>query len=97
MIRFGGMFRNLKRETAFDFSFMLYIPITLATMIIGIKDLLEANLDSIQLLFYFISVVVAFIFTYIATKWFRSLVKEGKLIYFVYYCLIVGTLVILFL
>ena len=91
------MFRNLKRETAFDFSFMLYIPITLATMIIGIKDLLEANLDSIQLLFYFISVVVAFIFTYIATKWFRSLVKEGKLIYFVYYCLIVGTLVILFL
>lgn len=93
----GGMFRNLKRETAFDFSFMLYIPITLATMIIGIKDLLEANLDSVQLLFYFISVVVAFIFTYIATKWFRNLVKEGKLIYFVYYCLIVGTLVILFL
>ena len=93
----GGMFRNLKRETAFDFSFMLYIPITLATMIIGIKDLLEANLDSVQLLFYFISVVIAFIFTYIATKWFRNLVKEGKLIYFVYYCLIVGTLVILFL
>lgn len=93
----GGMFRNLKRETAFDFSFMLYIPITVATMIIGIKDLIESSLTSIELLFYMISVVMAFIFTYIATKWFRNLVKEGKLIYFVYYCLVVGTLVILFL
>ncbi len=27
----GGMFRNFKRETAFDFSFILYIPISIAT------------------------------------------------------------------
>lgn len=93
----GGMFRNLKRETAFNFSFILYIPITIATMIIGVKDLLEANLTSLVLVYYLISMFMAFIFTYIATKWFRNLVKEGKLIYFVYYCLIVGTLVILFL
>lgn len=93
----GGMFRNLKRETAFDFSFMLYIPITIATMIIGIKDLFNANLDGIQLLFYFISMIMAFIFTYIGTKWFRKVVKEGNLIYFVAYCLIVGLLVIMFL
>lgn len=93
----GGMFRDLKRETAFDFSFILYIPITLATMIIGIKDLMESSLTNAQILLYFIGALVAFIFTYIATKWFRNIVKEGKLIYFVYYCLIIGVLVLIFL
>ena len=93
----GGMFCKLKRKTAFNFSFILYIPISLATTLLGIKDLFEANLDFSTILLYFISMVVAFIFTYIGTKWFRKLVNEGKLIYFTVYCLIVGVLVLLFL
>lgn len=93
----GGMLRNLKRDVAFDFSFILYIPISLATMILGVKDLLEANLSMIQYVYYGISMVLAFIFTYIGTIWFKNIVKNGKLIYFVIYCLIVGSLVIIFL
>lgn len=93
----GGMFRSLKREVAFDFSFILYIPISVATMILGIKDLFEANLTSIQYIYYGISMIMAFIFTYIGTKWFKNVVKNGKLIYFVIYCIIVGSLVIIFL
>jgi len=93
----GGMFRNLKREVAFDFSFILYIPISIATAILGIKDLLEASLSLTQYLFYGISMVMAFIFTYIGTIWFKNIVKNGKLIYFVIYCIIVGSLIILFL
>lgn len=93
----GGMTRNLKRETAFDFSFMLYIPISLATMILGLKDLLGSNLDSLTIIFYIIATIIAGFITYFATKWFRNIVKNGKLIYFVIYCLIVGMLVILFL
>lgn len=93
----GGMFRNLKRDVAFNFSFILYIPITVATMIIGVKDLLETSINGITLFYYFVSMVMAFIFTYIGTKWFRNIVSKGKLIYFVYYCLIVGLLVLIFL
>ena len=93
----GGMFRNLKREVAFDFSFILYIPISLATLVLGVKDLFEANLTIVQYLWYAVSVVGAFIFTYIGTIWFKNIVKNGKLIYFVVYCLIVGSLVIIFL
>lgn len=37
----GGMFQGLKRSTAFTFSFILYIPISVATLIIGIKDLMH--------------------------------------------------------
>jgi len=93
----GGMFRDLKRDTAFDFSFMLYIPISIATGLLGFKDLLDANLQFGEIILYVLSAFVAFIFTALCLKWFRNIVKNGKLIYFVYYCLIVGTLVIIFL
>lgn len=93
----GGMFRNFKRETAFNFSFILYIPISIATTVLGLKDLFSADISINTMMLYFLSMIMAFIFTYIGTKWFKNLVKEGKLIYFVYYCLIVGTLVLILL
>ncbi len=93
----GGLTRNLKRETAFDFSFLLYIPISIATGILGLKDLIGAGLDSITFMLYIMATIIAGIVTYFATIWFKDIVKKGRLIYFVIYCLIVGTLVILFL
>lgn len=93
----GGMFRGFKRDTAFKFSFMLYLPISLATMILGVKDLLEANIGINLWSCYLSCMIVTAIITYISTKWFNGIMKSGKLIYFVWYCLIVGTLVILFL
>lgn len=93
----GGMFRRLKRSTAFNFSFILYIPISIATTVLGLKDLFDADLSINTMMLYLASMIVAFIFTYIGTKWFRKIVNEGKLIYFTIYCLIVGLLVIIFL
>lgn len=93
----GGMFQGLKRETAFNFSFILYIPISIATSILGIKDLIEISVSSQTWILYTIAAIASGIFTYICTKWFAKIVKEGKLIYFSIYCLIVGLLVILFL
>lgn len=93
----GGMFRGLKRDTAFKFSFMLYLPISLATMALGIKDLLEANIGINLWACYLTCMIVSGIVTYFSTKWFNGIMKTGKLIYFVWYCLIVGTLVTLFL
>lgn len=93
----GGMFRKLKRNTAFNFSFILYIPISLATSILGIKDLLEISISNSTWILYIIATILAGIFTYIFTKWFAKIVKEGKLIYFSIYCVIVGLFVILFL
>lgn len=93
----GGMFRNLKRDVAFNFSFILYIPISIATSILGIKDLLELSISSSTYILYIIAAILAGIFTYIFTKWFAKIVKEGKLIYFSIYCLVLGLVVILFL
>ncbi len=93
----GGMTRDFTRKAAFKFSFILYIPISIATMILGIKDLIESSLSMNLWICYIVSAVVAGIFTYIGTKWFKKLVEKGNLIYFVWYCLIVGAIVILFL
>ncbi|MBR2245572.1 MAG: undecaprenyl-diphosphate phosphatase [Bacilli bacterium] len=93
----GGMFQKLKREEAFNFSFLMYIPISIATTILGVKDLLEISISSTTWILYIIAAIVAGIFTYIFTKWFAKIVKEGKLIYFSIYCLVVGVLVIIFL
>ncbi len=93
----GGMTRKFKRETAFNFSFILYIPISLATTVLGISDLVNSNLSVNMWICYLTATAIAGIFTYFATIWFRNIVKNGKLIYFVIYCLIVGSLVLIFL
>ena len=93
----GAMFRNLKRDVAFDFSFMLYIPISLATMILGIKDLISSSLNITSILLYLMALVISGIITYFATIWFKNIVKNGKLIYFSIYCLLVGLAIIIFL
>jgi len=93
----GGMSRNLSRETAFKYSFMLYLPISIATMLLGVKDVAESGLSSSLLLPYTLGMIVSSIVTYFSIKWFKNIMEKGKLKYFVYYCLIVGILTILFI
>ena len=90
----GGMFSGLKRDTAFKYSFMLYIPMSVAAMALEIGDL---TIKKSLILNYILAVVVAAVVTFLVTKWFRKIVNEGKLIYFSIYCFIVGTLVVIFL
>lgn len=90
----GGMFSGLKRDTAFKYSFMLYIPMSLAAMALEITEL---NLESSLMINYLSAILVSAIVTFLVTKWFRKIVNEGKLIYFSAYCLIVGLLVVIFL
>ena len=90
----GGMTQGLKRDTAFKYSFMLYIPMSLAAMALEIKDL---NIESNLIIYYLLAVIVSLVVTLLVTKWFRKIVNNGKLIYFSAYCFIVGLLVILFL
>lgn len=93
----GGMATGLKRDTAFKYSFMLYIPISLAATLVELKDLFSVRISSTLWLYYGVATIIAFIFTALCIKWFRKIVNEGKLLGFVYYCLIVGLLVIMFL
>jgi undecaprenyl-diphosphatase len=93
----GGMFSNLKRETAFNYSFMLYIPVSLASMILGISDLISSGNLSSLFIPYFVSMIASGIVTYYSAKLFMDIMKKGKLIYFSIYCIIVGLLTIILL
>ena len=90
----GCMQQGLKRDTAFKYSFMLYIPMSIAAMALEIFDL---NIDPSLILYYLSAIVVSLVVTLLVTKWFRKIVNNGKLIYFSIYCFVVGLLVILFL
>lgn len=86
----GAMKSNLKRETALNYSFMLYIPISLASMILGVSDLISASNLNELFIPYLVSMIAAGIVTYYAAKLFMDIMKKGKLIYFSIYCFIVG-------
>lgn len=93
----GGLLRNIKKEDAVKFSFMLYLPISIASFILGIKDFTtSSNFNNL-----YISYILGFIFslftTYFATKWFINIIKKKKLIYFSIYCLVIGLLVLIFM
>jgi len=93
----GSMITGLDRDTAFKYSFMLYIPMSLAAMILEVKDLFNSNLSSITWMYYGLATILAGFMTFITIKWFRKVLNNGGLKYFVYYCLIAGLAVIIFL
>ena len=93
----GGLSRNLERSTAFKYSFMLYLPISIATMILGVNDVLESNINNTLLIQYLLGMITSCIVTYFSIKWFKNIMEKGKLKYFIYYCLLIGLLVIIFL
>ena len=91
----GGMNSNLTRATALNYSFMLYIPISVASFVLGVNDLIKSPTLNELLIPYIVSMIVAGIVTYYAAKLFIDIMKKGKLIYFSVYCFIVGVLTFL--
>lgn len=93
----GAMLEDFDRKTAVNYSFMLYLPISVATMILGVKDFINTPNISGLLIPYLLAMIASAIVTYFSAKWFINIMKKGKLGYFSLYCLIIGILVILFL
>ncbi|MBD1371864.1 UDP pyrophosphate phosphatase [Hazenella sp. IB182357] len=91
-----AMLLGMHRETAFRFSFLLYIPVSLGGFILGIGDFLEEDLSLMMIIIYLISLLGAFIMTYFSLKWFMNIMAKGKLGYFAIYCFIVGPAVLIY-
>lgn len=93
----GALNQNLTRETAINYSFMLYIPVSIGSMILGVYDIINNNNLNDLLIPYSVSLVISCIVTYYSIKLFINIVKKEKLIYFSLYCLIIGMLVIFYI
>ncbi len=87
----GGLSRKINFEETMRFSFMLYIPISLAALLLGILDVETSN---VFIPGYIGGFIVSVIGTYFAVKLLFNVVNRGNLKYFSYYCYVVGALVL---
>jgi len=93
----ASMLVGMKKETALRFSFLLYIPVSLGTGILEIPEIVKDPNMNLLWVPYLIAFITTFIATFFALKWFMNVMRNGKLEYFAYYCVVVGILVLIFL
>lgn len=89
----GGLSRKVKFEDTMKFSFLLYIPISIAASLLSILDL--SGTEDTFVAGYIGAFLVSIVTTYFAVKWFFKMVRKGNLKYFSIYCAIVGSVVII--
>jgi undecaprenyl-diphosphatase len=86
-----GILLGNKREQVAKFSFlMVIIPILGEAFLDLIQGEFSAEASGISATALLVGFLSAFASGTVACKWMISLVKKGKLIYFAYYCVIVG-------
>ncbi len=78
---------GMSRKTALKYTFILYFPISLATMLLGVSDLVEAGNLATLIVPYLVGMGAAIIVTYFTYKWLSELVQKGKLWKFSIYCI----------
>ncbi|MBN2504311.1 MAG: undecaprenyl-diphosphate phosphatase [Bacilli bacterium] len=80
-------------DSALDFSFLMYIPVSLGSLLMIIVDIAQEGISvpsSAYYIYYAIAGAGAIIATYFAFLVVFNAFKTGKLKYFGYYCLLAG-------
>lgn len=88
---------GMKQETALRFSFMLYIPVSLGGLVLGISDITQDPNRAELAIPYISAFIVTMIVTYFSMRWLMHIMARGNLSYFAYYCFAVGILMLIFL
>ncbi|MBR6121369.1 MAG: undecaprenyl-diphosphate phosphatase [Prevotella sp.] len=93
-----GLLLGNSKETLAKFSFLMVIPPILGEALLDVLKAMkgEAVLGDIQLVPLLVGFLAAFISGCFACKWMIDLVKRGKLIYFGFYCALIGVGTILY-
>ena len=92
----GCLLCKLKRETALKYTFMLYFPVSVASMGLGVLDFFETGTSSSLILPYLLGMLASGIVTYFSYKWLSELVKKGKLWKFSIYCLALAIFIFIY-
>ncbi len=87
---------NLKRTTALKYTFILYFPVSFATLLLGVKDLAGTSELTNLLAPYLLGMTSSLIVTYFSYKWLSEWVKKGKLWKFSIYCLLLAIFIFLY-
>ena len=88
-----AVLRKLDLKNALRFSFMMYIPASLAALVLSLRDI---QFQEIFVWGYIGAFIVSLLGTFFAIKFFFRMVRKENLIYFSYYTLSVGALLLIF-
>lgn len=93
----GGMLGGLSQKAARDFSFFMFIPVSIGAIILKLKDFITSNTLHTLWFPYLIAFIISMIVTYLSIHLFFKLLEKRKLVIFSRYCLIMGIVTVLFL
>jgi len=92
----GCLLCGISRDASLKYTFMLYFPVSVASMGLGVLDIIEAGNLSSLIFPYFCGLVAAGIVTYFTYRWLSNLVKKGKLWKFSIYCFCLAIFVLIY-
>lgn len=89
----GGMLRNLDRNSAARFSFLMSVPIMIAAGILSTIDLLKIPDFTTQIPTLIIGFVTSAIIGYLSIRWLLSYLTKHSLYLFAGYCILLSGIV----
>ena len=87
---------KLSRNTALKYTFILYFPVSVGAMILGVSDLINAPNMNELLLPYMGGMIISCIITFFSYEWLSNWVKKGKLVYFATYCILLAAFIFIY-
>ncbi len=95
-----GILLGNKKEKVAKFSFLMVIIPVLGEALLDVVKMMKGSevsaFSTISTSAMVCGFVTAFVAGVIACKWMIDIVKKGKLIYFAYYCIVIGLFVIIY-
>lgn len=85
---------KLKRDAALKYTFMLYFPVSVGTMLLKAPELI--NTETSLLIPYMSGMIAALAITFFSYKWLSNLVKKGKLWKFSIYCILLSLFILIY-
>ena len=92
----AGRFLGYSRFEAAKFSFFLSIPTTAGACFLGVVDLIKTNNSDLNYI-AIVAFISSFLSSYLTIKLFLSFISKFNLNIFIYYRIILGTFILLFL
>ena len=92
----GCLLCGLSRKASLKYTFMLYFPVSVASMGLGVVDMIQDSSLTTLWLPYLCGLIAAGIVTYFSYQWLSKMVQNGKLWKFSIYCLCLSIFVLFY-
>ena len=86
----GGMLGGLDLKSARDFSFFMFMPVSLGAIVLKLKDFITSPILSSLWLPYLIAFIVSGVVTYLALQLLFAFLNKKKMNVFSVYCFLMG-------